>query len=194
MGGGSDRSELECFVLGLIWQLGPVSAYGIRQHMRASPSRQWSASTGAIYPALRRLEAGGLVAGEELSRGQRRRREYRITGAGEHQLRLWVGPPLGEEVVTVTFDPLRTRARFLGLLSRAERAAWVADALAALDRVEGLIGAWDEANDGVDPFMGAITRNARLETEARRRWLLTIRAENGAEDGAEDRGEGGSTG
>ncbi|MBK7406468.1 MAG: PadR family transcriptional regulator [Phycisphaerales bacterium] len=173
---GSDRSELECFVLGLVWQFGPVSAYGIRRRMRESPSRQWSASTGAIYPALRRLEEGGFVAGEALSQGQRRRREYRITPRGESQLRLWIGPPMGELVETVTLDPLRTRARFLRLLGAPERAAWVANALAALDRVEARIGAWDEANDHTDPFLAAITRHARLETESRRRWLTELAA------------------
>ena len=55
-------SELEAFVLGLIWQFGPISPYAIRRHMHQSPSTQWSASAGAIYPLVAKLEKSKLVA------------------------------------------------------------------------------------------------------------------------------------
>lgn len=167
------RSELESFVLGLVWQLGPVAAYAVRQHMRASPSRQWSASTGAIYPALRRLEGEGLVEGREREQGRRRRREYRITDAGLRALRAWVGPPMAPEVVTVPHDPLRSRARFLAALDPPSRRAWIDAARRALDEVEERVKAW-ETLAPADPFAGAMTSYGRLETEARRRWLEQI--------------------
>ncbi|MBX3375359.1 MAG: PadR family transcriptional regulator [Phycisphaeraceae bacterium] len=170
-----NRSELESFVLGVIWQFGPVSAYALRRHMQGSPSRQWRASTGSIYPALRRLERDGLILGRVRSHGQRQRREYEVTGAGLAALRAWIGPPLGEEAVTVTADPLRTRARFLSVLAPEERAAWVEGALAALDEVEAQVSAWGATHDTDDPFMAAMTTHALLETVARRRWLEHLR-------------------
>ncbi|MCL4741188.1 MAG: PadR family transcriptional regulator [Phycisphaerales bacterium] len=185
-----NRSELECFVLGLIWQYGPVSAYGVRRQMRESPSRQWSASTGAIYPALRRLERDGLILGRELHRGKRRRREYEITRAGLGSLRGWVGPPLGEETLTVTYDPLRSRARFLGALSPRARVEWVDGALRALDEVEAKVRAWSSDHDGEDPFLIAVTMNALLETESRRRWLERLRRIAAGERGARGRSGG----
>jgi len=165
------HSELECFVLGLVWQLGPIAAYGVRQRMQGSPSRQWSASTGAIYPALRRLEGSGLLRGREAAQGRRRRREYEVTEAGLAVLRAWVGPPLGPETVTVAFDPLRTRARFLGALAPEARGAWVEGAIGVLDEVEKQVRGWAVAHGGGDPFLESLTRHALLETEARRRWL-----------------------
>jgi DNA-binding PadR family transcriptional regulator len=169
------HSELECFVLGLIWQFGPIAAYGVRRQMQDSPSRQWSASTGAIYPVLRRLEEQGLVVGQELHQGKRRRREYLIAEKGLAVLRAWIGPPMGEDVVTVTFDPLRTRARFLAALAPGARLAWVEEGLRTLNLVEAAIRAWGERHDQGDAFLAATTRNALLETAARRRWLEEVR-------------------
>ncbi len=171
----ANRSELECFVLGLIWQVGPVSAYTLRRVMRESPSRQWSASTGAIYPVLRRLDRDGLIHGVEKSRGRRARREYEITQAGLLELRSWVGPPLGEDVVTVAFDPLRTRARFLAVIPVEARLAWVQDALKALDAVDERVREWSAVHDRGDAFLSAMTSHAMLETQARRKWLEELR-------------------
>ena len=169
------HSELECFVLGLIWQFGRVAAYRIRRHMQDSPSRQWSASTGAIYPVLRRLELHGLIQGRELHQGKRKRREYEISETGMAALREWIGPPMTPEVVTVTFDPLRTRGRFLSVLAPEDRLAWVDASLRALTEVETKVRAWGESHDRDDLFLAATTRNALLETAARRQWLEEMR-------------------
>src|SRR4051812_17726619 len=91
------HSELECFVLGLIWQLGPASAYEVRRHMQDSPSTQWSASAGAIYPLMQRLERLGLLKGSDHQLGKRARREYRTTPAGLAALKSWIGPPFAPE-------------------------------------------------------------------------------------------------
>ncbi len=126
-------SELEGFVVGLVWEMGPCSPYELRRQMTSSPSTQWSASAGAIYPLVRRLEKLGLVASRAKKTGKRERREYEVTAAGKRALKKWVGPPIGREAVTVAHDPLRSRARFLALLSRREQLVWVAAARSALD-------------------------------------------------------------
>jgi DNA-binding PadR family transcriptional regulator len=181
------RSELECFVLGLVWQLGPSSPYELRRHLQGSPSTQWSASAGAIYPLVRRLERAGLLAARALRSGKRRRREYRITAAGTRALRAWVGPPLAPEAVTVAHDPLRSRARFLAVLSAPQRRAWLDAARQALDEVERMVRAWGEAagapGGGGGGAKGAewlrsirlMTRSGELDVESRRRWLEEIR-------------------
>ena len=167
------RSELESFVLGLVWQTGPCSAYEIRRQMRASPSSQWSASAGAIYPLIRRLERAGLVAARERATGKRRRREYRATAAGVRALKAWIGPPLAKEAVTVAHDPLRTRARFLGVLTARERRAWVRGALAALREVEKKVRAWEEEYGGLGAA-GLLSRYGEMDVEMRRRWLREV--------------------
>lgn len=168
------RSELECFVLGLVWQLGPSSPYDVRRHMRASPSTQWSASAGAIYPLFQRLERQGLLASEPSARGKRERRLYAITTPGLRELRAWIGPPLRDEAVTVTHDPLRSRVRFLGALTPAQRSRWLRAAMDALDEIEQKIRAWDEACATLDPYAAHMTVCGLADLAARRDWLQKL--------------------
>lgn len=167
-------SELECFVLGLVWRHGPVSAYGVRRHLTASPSTQWSGSAGAIYPLVRRLERRGLLKSSAVRRGRRRGREYVITERGLRALRAWIGPPLGAEAVTVAYDPLRSRARFLGALSAAERRAWVAAALEGLEEVARRVRAWEEAYGAGDEWARLVTRNGELDVRTRAAWVREV--------------------
>jgi DNA-binding PadR family transcriptional regulator len=168
--GGPKRSELEGFVLGLVWQLGPCSPYDVRRHMQESPSTQWSASAGAIYPLLRRLERSGLVASRAQRTGMRERREYRITPRGLRALREWVGPPLATDAVTVAHDPLRSRARFLKALTPREQESWIAAAREALDEVERRVRVWSEERRD-DEAAAIMTLSGELDVKSRREWL-----------------------
>src|ERR1043165_3427673 len=159
-------SELEGFVLGLVWKLGPCSPYDVRRSLLESPSTQWSASAGAIYPLLRRLERSGLVRSKAKRTGKRERREYEVTAKGLGALRAWVGPPLAEEAVTVAHDPLRSRARFLGGLSKKERDAWIAAARAVLDEVERRVMEW-ERKFGSEPGASEMTASGELDVRSR---------------------------
>ena len=168
-------SELECFVLGLVWQRGPASAYDIRTHMQKSPSTQWSGSAGAIYPLLRRLARRGLVAGRPEQVGRRGRVRYRVTAAGRRVLKAWVGPPFSPEATTVSYDPLRSRARFLAALTPAQRRRWVQAAEAALGEVEVRVQRWHALHVGTgDAFLALLTRHAELDVAARRKWLASV--------------------
>lgn len=167
-------SELECFVLGLIWQLGPCSPYDVRRHLQASPSSQWSASAGAIYPLVRRLHALKLLKVKDERTGERARRMYTLTPVGLAVLRQWIGPPLTGDAISVAHDPLRSRARFLKALSPAQRRDWVRSALATLDEVARRIRAWHDEFAADDPYLAMITEQGELETEARQRWLQRV--------------------
>lgn len=175
-------SELECFVLGVVWQLGPCSPYDVRRHLGASPSTQWSASAGAIYPLIRKLEKRKLLRSREQSTGKRRRRAYVITPAGRKALRAWVGPPLAREAVSVAYDPLRTRARFLGAVPAAQRQAWVRAAMEALLEVERRVKEWQGDYGGDDPFLALMTRNGQLDIQSRRVWLRDVAGAVGVEE------------
>lgn len=164
-------SELECFVLGLVWQLGPCSAYDIRRHMTRSPSTQWSASAGAIYPLVQRLHKRGLLSSKAERNGKRGRRVYAVTPTGLKALRAWVGPPLAEEAATVAYDPLRSRARFLGALTREQQLEWVEEARRALDEVERKVRSWQETYGEADLITTLVTRNGEMDVEARKKWI-----------------------
>jgi DNA-binding PadR family transcriptional regulator len=169
-------SELEGFTLGLVWQTGPCSAYDVRVFLARSPSTQWSASAGAIYPVLRRLEKRGWVSARAEKDNARGRRVYKITPSGLAVLRGWVGPPMAHEAVTVTYDPLRSRARFLGCLNPARREQWAAAADDALSTVERNVAEWHERFGGVaGAFEPWITRSGELDCKARRQWLRELK-------------------
>lgn len=169
-------SELECFVLGLIWKHGPCTAYALRQKLQSSPSTQWSGSAGAIYPLVRRLEAAGLLKSRSSGRGRRASLEYLATPKGEAALREWIGPPLPPEALTVAHDPLRSRLRFIMALPPQQRRAWIDAAIRSLDEVSRRVRQWDQAHaNDPDPFVAIMTRSGLLDVRARRTWLREAR-------------------
>jgi DNA-binding PadR family transcriptional regulator len=84
-------------VLGLLQQK-PSSGYDLRKIFSSTAMKTYSDSPGAIYPALRRLEKGGLIRGviEEMS-GLRRRQIFRLTPKGLSELRKWIQRPVKVE-------------------------------------------------------------------------------------------------
>ena len=64
---------------------GPRHGYAVKEALRAGGSARFDLPTGTIYPALRRLEAAGLVKGAWSADG-RRRRTYELTPAGRQRL------------------------------------------------------------------------------------------------------------
>ncbi len=169
-------SELECFVLGLIWRHGPCTAYEVRRMLAESPSTQWSGSAGSIYPLVTRLERRGLLNGSPQRSGKRASRAYSVNAEGVRALRSWIGPPIPPEAVTVTHDPLRSRVRFLGVLTPRQRARWARAALEALNTVQARVEAWDReyAHGGNDPVAALMTRHAELDLAFRRAWLSIV--------------------
>jgi DNA-binding PadR family transcriptional regulator len=166
------HSELECFVLGIVWRYGPCSPYTVRRRLRDSPSTQWSGSAGAIYPLMQRLEKHGLLRSRSAATGERKSRRYTITSRGVAALRSWMGPPLPAEAVTVAYDPLRSRIRFLDLLAPEERRVWLAAAKAALEEVLDRVRQWEALHTDDDEPLGAIlTRSGELDIAARAQWL-----------------------
>jgi DNA-binding PadR family transcriptional regulator len=76
-------------VLGMI-RLGARSGYEIKQAVELSIRFFWTISQAQIYPSLERLERAGLVRGRSEPQGNRPRRVFEITPAGEATLRNWV--------------------------------------------------------------------------------------------------------
>ncbi len=167
-------SELAGFVLGLVWRHGPCSPFELRRQMQRSPSTQWSASAGAIYPLIQRLEKSGLLRSKAKRNGKRERREYEVTERGVSALRAWLGPPLAEEAVTVAHDPLRSRARFLEVLPKAERARWIEAARRALDEVEKRVRAWEAEFGAKEPGAATMTLSGELDVKSRREWVEAV--------------------
>ena len=87
------HSRTEQAILGfLTW--GSMSGYDIKQAIQASIGNFWSESYGQIYPVLKRLAKGGLIApdGPHTASG-RPSKAYRLTAAGQAALIDWLGQP-----------------------------------------------------------------------------------------------------
>src|SRR5678816_754449 len=93
-GDGSDvKSELEGAILGVVFEEGPSTPYAVLSVFARSRSSYWSASTGAVYPAIRRLLRRGLLTATKRSRGTRSSSLCTLTPQGRSALVRWIGPP-----------------------------------------------------------------------------------------------------
>jgi DNA-binding PadR family transcriptional regulator len=68
----------------------PRSGYDVKQSVELSTRFFWGASFGQIYPELRRLEEAGLVEVEHSAEAGRKRKVFRLTGAGERAVGEWL--------------------------------------------------------------------------------------------------------
>jgi DNA-binding PadR family transcriptional regulator len=99
------------FALLALLRVGPLSGYDLQKQFSLSVGHVWHAPDSQIYPELRKMEAEGLIEGEEQARGQRAtRRVYHVTPEGERAFLDWMGTPL--EYARVR-DPAHLRAAYL---------------------------------------------------------------------------------
>ncbi len=79
------KGHLDTLLLASL-EAGPRHGYAVREALRAAGGPRFDLPTGTIYPALRRLEAAGLVKGTWSEASGRRRRTYELTPAGRRRL------------------------------------------------------------------------------------------------------------
>ncbi|HZM79425.1 MAG TPA: helix-turn-helix transcriptional regulator [Candidatus Limnocylindrales bacterium] len=80
------KGHLDGLLLAVL-EAGPAHGYAVIEALRAGSGGTFDLPTGTVYPALRRLEGGGLVrsAWQEVV-GERRRRVYELTAKGRKVL------------------------------------------------------------------------------------------------------------
>jgi len=92
----------------------PLSGYDIRRLFTQTPLATFSDSPGAIYPALKRLEAAGLIRGRvERSAGLRQRKIFRVMPAGKAVLENWLKEPVTRDAVVRDSEELMLRFSFM---------------------------------------------------------------------------------
>lgn len=121
-------SNLEYALLGLVSH-GEKSAYAIKQIFEDTPMARFSASPGAIYPALSRLQEKGLVSAKSQpgDRG-RAKRTYRLTAKGAAALDKWLAKK--PDIVELNTDAALVMLRFSfmdGRCSRTEISRFLSD-------------------------------------------------------------------
>ena len=169
-------TDLEACVLGLIGQQDECTAYELRQLFQRSPTSSWRASTGTIYPLVKKLNRLGYVSSREAGDG-RRTRLLALTAAGRQVLRQWLKDT---ESVSgdATADPFRTRLLFLAELKPGERRRFLQEAVARTDTaIEALRKTTEVVELEEDRFTYLAHLGALAELEARRAWVEKVRTE-----------------
>ncbi|HTS95687.1 MAG TPA: PadR family transcriptional regulator [Streptosporangiaceae bacterium] len=141
---GRHLTDFEQVLLAMI-AAAPSTGYDLKLAFATTPLGIYQPSSGALYPALRRLERAGLLRTEAGSAGDqprsRRRYVYHLTEPGRAAYAAWVRRPVNPATITsdlplhlmrfVMMEPLIPRADVLAFL------ADLRDALAAcLDGLE----------------------------------------------------------
>jgi PadR family transcriptional regulator PadR len=79
------KGHLELLLLGVL-DSAPAHGYAVITALRERSGGAFDLAEGAVYPALHRLEASGMVTSEWHSIAGRRRRLYRLTPHGRVSL------------------------------------------------------------------------------------------------------------
>ena len=121
-------ANLEYALLGLV-SYGEKSAYAIKQIFEGTPMARFSASPGAIYPALSRLKEKGLITAKSQP-GERGRAKqvYRLTAKGAAALDKWLAKR--PDIAELNTDAALVMLRFSfmdGRLSRPEILRFLSD-------------------------------------------------------------------
>lgn len=146
----STPSTLEAALLGLLAR-GPASGYELRKIFQTTPLGAYSDSPGAVYPALRRLEKRGFVAGR-VTTGGRRRKPWQITAAGRAWLRGWAARPVTAEDVAHDSGAVDLRLALLSNVTPARLPVFLREYSDAIDtHLASLISAAAELRDALPP-------------------------------------------
>ncbi len=82
------QGTLALMVLKTLEAMGPLHGYGIARRIEQTSGDMLSLNYGTLYPALLKLEQEGSVAAEwGVSDNNRRAKFYRLTKAGQKQLK-----------------------------------------------------------------------------------------------------------
>jgi DNA-binding PadR family transcriptional regulator len=121
---GRPLTDFEQVLLGVITGE-PRSGYGLKKMFGASPASVYQPSSGALYPALRRLEARGLLRAEKKApSGRRALRLHHVTEAGRAAHLDWLRQPV--DPATVAADLGLHLMRFAMMEEQLGRAAVLA--------------------------------------------------------------------
>ena len=154
-GAGRPLTDFEQVLLGVI-DSEPRSGYGLKKLFNASPSSVYQPSPGALYPALRRLEARGLLHAEKVTNGRRVQRMYYVTEAGRAVHLDWLRQPVVPATVVADLGlHLMRFALMENHLPRAAVLAFLKDLESALD---GFVSATER-------YLASRAQSGRLHAE-----------------------------
>ena len=179
-----ELTSLEYVILGFL-AVEPRSGYTIMTALESGIYRA-SASTGSIYPLLKRLETAALIASTlEVVHEMRPRKVYRLLPQGEAILDEWLRQPPSISEVIEEYDI--ALHKFLAAefrLTRAEVLAWLNEYESVAQTSLALRSAIDRATRSLlqtSVHAELVNQSLVMETEARLAWVRAARARLEAE-------------
>jgi PadR family transcriptional regulator, regulatory protein PadR len=79
------KGHLDALILAVV-AAGPAHGYAIIEELKRKSGGELVLPEGTVYPALHRLERGGLLTSSWSVVAGRKRRVYRLTGRGRREL------------------------------------------------------------------------------------------------------------
>ena len=169
-------SDLEMAILGIVSKRAPCTSYTITREFASSPSSHWRGSAGAVYPAVQRLQRLRLLKSKRGVRLGRPCIHYMLSTKGVATLKQWLLPPLPSAAAAITYDPIRTRTFFLGILSPTEQRAFLDEAeRQSLSQLPILEAECERYRASGDWFSEQAQCCALLMMEARLAWIRELR-------------------
>jgi DNA-binding PadR family transcriptional regulator len=167
-------SDLGLAILGLL-SISPMSGYSLRKIFLTTALKAFSGSPGAIYPALRRLEEEGFVAGTvERKDTLRPRKVFGLTPRGRAALLDALTGPVERDDVIRGMDRLLLRFGFMsGLVGKDQALAFLAALVSHLDRyLEELEAEYRRMGPGNSSFSGRAALEQGVESyRTNARWV-----------------------
>jgi DNA-binding PadR family transcriptional regulator len=166
----------EFALLGLISDK-PGSGYDLMNVFTETPLNRYSASPGAIYPALKRLQKRGLIEVHDRTEGRGRpRTAYRISESGTDILREWIGRDITPNDVSRSSHELMLRFVFSErLLNREAILEFLASFRSAIDRHCAALQAHLNRSSGMRTSHNSLALEHGLSVhELTRAWLDTV--------------------
>jgi DNA-binding PadR family transcriptional regulator len=179
---------LEFAILGLLHEA-PMHGYELRKRLHELLGAFRAFSYGTLYPTLRKLQRGGLIAEEvpeeDSARwGRRARKVYKLTAEGKEKFagllvnagpQTWDDDSFGVHLAFFSRTPAEIRMRILeGRRRRVE------------ERREGLRTSLSTTSERIDRYTRELHRLGLESTEREVRWLNELIAHEQAEQRERD--------
>ena len=175
----NNNSLLGFALLGLTFEQ-PMSGYDLRKVFTTTAMGSFSDSPGAIYPALARLEANGLIRGTvEESASLRKRRVFDITPTGLAALKAWLMKPVMRDDIVRGIGDLMLRFAFMDRTVGAERTiGFLQEFAGEIEAYLPSLGEFLEAHAGKMPLSARLALECGVqEYEMRLRWVRASAAQ-----------------
>ncbi len=171
------------FALLALLSVDAMTGYDLHKRFDSSVGHVWYAPDSQIYPELRKMEADGVVAAEEVPWGTKgTKREYHITEAGRDALRGWMNTTLPYARFR---DAMHLKSAYF---EWAEPDAARRQLRAHIEHYEGELAQWQDQITQIDSGTSSAL-NRRLAVTAQHDTTRTIAFKRFAYEGLVQRAE-----